>query len=79
MSLPLPAKVVLRWTRRVLVMSDEWLSVLTGGALNSTISLRAALAREQGSRAGCVLCRLLDVFQRDHCGIVLRKSRGQEG
>lgn len=48
-------------------------NALLGGEPDQTISYRAAVARSQGSRAGRLLCRLLDLFEADHCGITLRK------
>lgn len=32
-----------------------------------TISSRAAKARDRGDRIGCILCRLLDSIQPNHC------------
>ena len=32
-----------------------------------TMSRRAALARNAGKRWGCVMCRFLNLFQKDHC------------
>ncbi|HJV51410.1 MAG TPA: hypothetical protein VJ652_08125 [Noviherbaspirillum sp.] len=39
----------------------------TGGTDTETISSRAHRARTEGRRWGCVLCRLLDYIERDHC------------
>lgn len=44
----------------------------TGGADTETISSRADRARSEGRRWGCILCRLLDWIERDHC----KKSAG---
>lgn len=41
---------------------DEGLNVLTGGDANETMSSRAG----KGERA-CILCRFLDMIQKDHC------------
>lgn len=48
------------------------------GDPRETISARAGRARTAGRRWGCVLCRLLDTLDRDHCAraaVVERKGR----
>jgi hypothetical protein len=42
-------------------------SALFGGDGKTTISKRAGLARRAGKRWGCVLCKLLDAIQANHC------------
>lgn len=42
-------------------------SAVTGGVLGSTISARAYAAMQRGQRWGCVLCRVLDWIQTNHC------------
>lgn len=44
----------------------------TGGDDKETISSRANRAVQEKRRWGCVLCRLLDRFEKDHC----KKSAG---
>ena len=51
----------------VLVGLDQFANTLLGGKPEDTISYNAALARKDGKRWGCVLCRLLDWLQKDHC------------
>ena len=75
MSLPEPEKVALRYTRRVLVATDEWVNVLIGGDLDDTISARCARARDKGIWVGCIICKFLDLFQKNHCDIVLGKVK----
>lgn len=67
MALPEYAKVTLRYIRRVLKSLDQFANVVTGGAINETISARAARLRNKQVIVGCVLCRLLDFFQKGHC------------
>jgi hypothetical protein len=38
-----------------------------GGNEDETISSRAAKAKLQGKRWGCVLCKLLDKLDKNHC------------
>lgn len=48
-------------------MIDETANVGANGKVNTTISARAARARNAGRRWGCILCRVLDWVQKDHC------------
>lgn len=52
---------------RLAVSYDQLANAATGGSEDETISSRADRARTEGRRWGCVLCRLLDSIQRDHC------------
>lgn len=67
MALPEPAKSALRYTRRVLKASDQLANVLTGGEVGETITFRMARLRDKGVFIGCVMCRFLDIFEKDHC------------
>lgn len=51
----------------ILISLDQLLNTITGGDPDQTVSLRAAEARKRGERWGCVLCRVLDLFDKDHC------------
>jgi hypothetical protein len=57
---------------RIAVGFDQLANVSTNGSEDETISSRAGRSMEKGERWACVLCRLLDVFEKDHC----RKSIG---
>ena len=46
---------------------DRLANAATNGRESETVSSRAALARDQGKRWGCVLCGLLDRIEQDHC------------
>lgn len=65
--LPTALKLALRYARRVLKALDQFANVATGGAVAETISQRAARLRDKGVFIGCVLCRLLDLIERNHC------------
>lgn len=56
-------RYIMNWLR----WWDEGLNVLTGGDANETMSSRAGKGVKEGKRWACVLCRFLDLFQRDHC------------
>lgn len=52
---------------RVLLAYDRLGNVAAGGEDNETISSRANRERQAGSRGWCLLCRILDWFDKDHC------------
>jgi hypothetical protein len=64
-----PAKA---WNIAYLV--DELANVGANGKPNTTISARSARARNAGRRWGCVLCKVLNWFQANHCDIALGDS-----
>lgn len=53
-------------------MIDETCNVDANGRVNQTISARAAIAKNAGRRWGCILCRLLDWIQTNHCTDALK-------
>jgi hypothetical protein len=57
---------------RIAIGYDQLFNAAVNGSEDETVSSRAARAQAQGHRWACVLCRLLDVFEPDHC----EKSRG---
>ena len=58
---------VRRFLINVLILIDEAGNTLTLGDPGETISSRAAKAQAKGKQWGCVLCRFLDLFQKNHC------------
>ena len=56
-------RYIMNWLRWL----DEGLNVLTGGDATETMSSRAGKGVKEGKRWACVLCRFLDLFQKDHC------------
>jgi hypothetical protein len=59
----------------LLVAVDQFVNALLGGYADETISFRAAVARSNGERWGCVLCKLLDKIDPDHCAKTLVAKR----
>jgi hypothetical protein len=55
----------------IALMIDQTANVGANGQVDTTISARAARARNAGKGWGCVLCRVLNVFQKNHCDIAL--------
>lgn len=52
---------------RIIVAEDRKLNAATGGSDRETISSRAWRGSVEGRRGWCLLCRLLDIVQKDHC------------
>jgi hypothetical protein len=55
------------WALNVLIALDTLGNCLLKGSPGETLSARAATARRDGRRWGCVLCRALDWLEADHC------------
>ena len=55
----------------IALMIDETCNVDANGRVNETISARAAKANNAGRKWGCVLCKLLNAIQTNHCQIAL--------
>ena len=52
----------------LIVAFDEAVNAILGGYPDETISLRTARERDiNGKKWACVLCKFLDLFERDHC------------
>lgn len=52
---------------RLAVAHDQLANAAFNGNEDETISSRAGKARRAGRRWGCVLCKLLDAIDNDHC------------
>lgn len=63
------AKSFGQWLLGVAVAVDQLGNALAFGDPHATISARAYEATLRNKRWACVLCRLLDRLQRDHCKI----------
>lgn len=46
---------------------DRVANALTGGSPDETISSRAGKAQAAGKTWACVLCKFLDLFDKNHC------------
>ena len=56
-----------RWPLGVLTALDRLANAILAGDDRLTVSSRAYEASLKGRRWGCVLCKLLDRIQADHC------------
>lgn len=57
---------------RILVASDRLVNAAVGGDDRETLSSRSYRGSLRGIVIWCVLCKVLDKFQKDHC----KKSEG---
>ncbi|TSE28246.1 hypothetical protein Tther_02247 [Tepidimonas thermarum] len=63
------------WT--LAVSYDQLANAAFGGHEDETISSRAGKAAREGKRWACVLCRLLDRFDPNHCEKSIELDRGK--
>lgn len=61
----------------VAVANDQALNAAIGGSEDETVSSRAGKAAQSGRRWGCVLCRVLDWFDKDHCKNSIELDEGE--
>lgn len=62
---------------RLAVSYDQLANTAFGGSEDETISSRAGKAARKGKRWACVLCKLLDWFQPNHCELSIEPDRGK--
>lgn len=62
---------------RLAVAHDQLFNAAANGDEDETVSSRAAKARRSGRRWGCVLCRLLDALDPDHCENNIEADEGK--
>ena len=60
-------KYVKQFIINLLIILDEFLNTLTLGSPEETISSRSAKARNAGKKWGCIMCKFLNLFQKNHC------------
>lgn len=55
-----------RWLK-IAIAKDQAGNAAIGGNEDETLSSRAGRAMLRGEKWGCILCKLLDYVQKDHC------------
>ncbi len=69
------------WLKRYLwknaIAFDQWVNTLFDGYPDETISSRAGKARRQGKGWGCLLCKLLDWLDKNHCEKSIEYDEGE--
>lgn len=59
----------------LLIAIDQLANALFAGYPDETVSYRSAKARSNGKRWGCILCKLLDAVDPNHCEKTLRNKK----
>lgn len=65
-----------RYFWNILIALDQFGNALFAGDPDETISSRAGKAMREGKAWGCVLCRVLNLFENEHCA---KSIEGDEG
>ncbi|MGI9278202.1 MAG: hypothetical protein ACR2PX_01020 [Endozoicomonas sp.] len=60
----------------LLIAIDQLGNTILAGDPDETISSRAAKAARSGKRWGCVLCKVLDAIDKDHCKKSVEEDEG---
>lgn len=63
--------------QRLAVAFDQLANTAFGGNEDETISSRAGKAARKGKPWGCVLCKVLDWVQPNHCELSIEPDRGK--
>jgi len=63
---------------RVFVALDQLANALTGGDEDETISSRLGKDKVRGRKVACVLCKLLDLIDPNHCEKAIERDRGKK-
>lgn len=67
-----------RYIWNLLIALDQLGNALFAGDPDETISSRAGKAMHEGKVWGCVLCRVLNWFERDHCAKSIEQDEGAD-
>lgn len=65
-----------RYLWNLLIALDQFANTVMGGSPDETISSRAGKAMQKGKAWGCILCRFLNWFERDHCAKAVEPDEG---
>lgn len=69
--------MIRRYLWNILVSLDQLGNTLAGGYPDETISSRLAKLNRRGNKVGIVGCKILDVFQKDHCEKSIELDEGK--
>jgi len=73
----IPGRPILSYFRRLFVAVDQLLNVIFGGDPDETMSSRAGKDARRGKVFACILCKFLDLFEKDHCEKAIERDRGK--
>jgi hypothetical protein len=66
-----------RWLRLLLALDQLANVAVLNGDEDETISSNAGKSMARGKRWACILCRLLDLFESDHCAKAIERDEGR--
>ncbi len=69
--------MIKRYILNVLIALDQLANAVLRGDPDETLSSAAGKARNAGRRWGCVLCRVLDWIDPDHCNKAIEHDEGR--
>jgi hypothetical protein len=69
--------MVARYLWNFLIALDQFANTILGGSPDETISSRLG-KRVDTSRFACVICKVLDLFQKDHCKKSIELDEGSQ-
>jgi hypothetical protein len=65
-----------RWLRFLISIDQTFNVLVLDGDEDETISSHAGKAMLSGERWGCILCRFLELFEKDHCLKAIEPDEG---
>jgi hypothetical protein len=65
-----------RYTWNLLIAIDQLFNALTGGFPDETLSSRMGKKARKGDKFAKCFCRVLDVFDKDHCEKSIENDEG---
>ena len=69
--------MIKRYILNVLIALDQLANAVLRGDPDETLSSAAGKARNAGVRWGCILCRVLDWIDPDHCDKSIERDEGR--
>ena len=70
-------KDIVGYAARVFVAIDQLLNALLNGDEDETLSSRLGKDARRGRYVGCVLCKLLDLIDKNHCEKAIERDEGK--
>lgn len=70
-------KGIVGYLARLFVALDQLLNTIFGGDEDETMSSRLGKDARRGRFVGCVLCKMLDWIDKDHCEKAIERDEGK--
>jgi hypothetical protein len=69
----------MKYIWNILIAVDQLGNTIFGGDPQETISSRSDKAMKEGKKWGCIMCKFLSLFQKDHCQKAVETNVGSNG